>query len=274
VGVVEYQTKVRDLNSLGGLIKKMPLTFAAALVGACGLIGVPLTNGFVSKWMIYKTLILEGHPLLAFAALIGTWGTILYCYKLIHNIFLGQLPSKYQTLGKTPFSMRLPLVVLSFVVLLFGILPGIPLKLINKIVTSFGFESLNVTIWGIASDTGVLNTINIAVAVIAVGILVWIVFRMGAQEHRVAQDDSYAAGAYVPEDKYSYTVNFYAPLNRMITPYLRDVIDELYYWIAGKVKWICDCIRRIYTGDVRTYVIYIVFFSALLIFIQLWWQIW
>ena len=59
VGAVEYRTKgIRDLNSLGGLIKKMPITFIAALVGACGLIGVPLTNGFVSKWLIYKTLIL------------------------------------------------------------------------------------------------------------------------------------------------------------------------------------------------------------------------
>ena len=274
MGAVEYQTKVRDLNSLGGLIKKMPLTFAAALIGTFGLIGVPLTNGFVSKWMIYKTLILEGHPFLAFAALIGTWGTILYCYKLIHNVFLGQLPEKYNTMRKTPFSMQFPLIVLSFVILLFGILPGIPLKLINKIVTSFGFESLNVTIWGIASDTGALNTINIAFALVAAVVIVWILFRMGSQPVPVSQDDSYAAGAYVPEDKYSYTVNFYGPLYRMITPYLRDVIDELYYWIAGKVQWMCDGIRRIYTGDVRNYVLYIVFFSALLIFIQLWWNIW
>jgi len=274
MGAVEYQTKTRDLNSLGGLIKKMPLTFVAALVGTCGLIGVPLTNGFVSKWMIYKTLILEGHPFLAFVALIGTWGTILYCYKLIHNVFLGQLPEKYKNLKKSPFSMQLPMIVLSLAILLFGILPGIPLKLINKIVTSFGFESLNVTLWGIASDTGALNTINIAGAIVAAGIVVWIFFRMGARSVPVSQDDSYAAGAYVPEDKYSYTVNFYGPLYRMITPYLRDVFDELYYWIAGKVQWLCDGIRRIYTGDVRNYVLYIVFFSAFLIFIQLWWNVW
>jgi len=274
MGAVEYQTKTRDLNSLGGLIKKMPLTFTAALIGICGLIGVPLTNGFVSKWMIYKTLILEGHPLLAFTALIGTWGTILYCYKLIHNVFLGQLPEKYKNVEKSPFSMQLPMIVLSLAILLFGILPGIPLKLINKIVISFGFESLNVTLWGIASDTGALNTINIATAIVAAGIIVWILFRMGAQSVPVSQDDSYAAGAYVPEDKYSYTVNFYSPLYRMITPYLRDVVDELYYWIAGRVQWMCDGIRRIYTGDVRSYVLYIVFFSSLLIFIQLWWNIW
>jgi len=275
VGAVQYRTGgERDLNSLGGLIKKMPIAFIGGLLGISGLIGIPLTNGFVSKWLIYKTLIIKGDPFLAFAALIGTWGTILSVYKFLHNMFLGQLPEKYKNIKKSPFSMQLPIIVLSLAILLFGILPGIPLKLINKIVTSFGFESLNVTIWGIASDTGALNTINIAVAIVAVGIIVWILFRMGAQSVPVSQDDSYAAGRYVPEDKYSYTVNFYGPLYRMITPYLRDVFDELYYWIAGRVQWMCDGIRRIYTGDVRNYVLYIVSFSALLIFIQLWWNIW
>ncbi len=275
VGAVQYRTGgERDLNSLGGLIKKMPVAFIGGLLGISGLIGIPLTNGFVSKWLIYKTLIIEGAPFLAFAALIGTWGTILSVYKFLHNMFLGQLPEKYKDIQKSPFSMQLPIIVLSFAILLFGILPGIPLKLINKIVTSFGFESLNVTIWGIASDTGALNTINIAFAIAAAGIIVWIFFCMGAQSVPVSQDDSYAAGAYVPEDKYSYTVNFYGPLYRMITPYLRDVFDELYYWIAGKVQWMCNGIRRIYTGDVRNYVLYIVFFSALLVFIQLWWNVW
>jgi len=275
VGAVQYRTSgERDLNSLGGLIKKMPVAFIGGLLGISGLIGIPLTNGFVSKWLIYKTLIINGSPFLAFAALIGTWGTILSVYKFLHNMFLGQLPEKYKDIQKSPFSMQLPIIVLSFAILLFGVLPGIPLKLINKIVTSFGFESLNVTIWGIASDTGALNTINIAFAIVAACIIVWIFFRMGAQSVPVSQDDSYAAGAYVPEDKYSYTVNFYGPLYRMITPYLRDVFDELYYWIAGKVQWLCNGIRRIYTGDVRSYVLYIVFFSALLVFIQLWWNVW
>ena len=99
-----------------------------------GVIGIPLTNGFVSKWLIYKTLILEGYPFLAFAALIGTWGTVLSVFKFLHNMFLGQLPEKYKNIKKSPFSMQVPIIVLSLFILLFGILPGIPLKLINKIV--------------------------------------------------------------------------------------------------------------------------------------------
>jgi NADH-quinone oxidoreductase subunit M len=275
VGAVEYRTGgIRDLNSLGGLIKKMPVTFVGALVGACGLIGVPLTNGFVSKWLIYKSLILEGYPFLAFAALIGTWGTILSLYKFLHNIFLGQLPEKYKDIQKSPISMQLPMIVLSLVILLFGILPGIPLKVINAIGTSFGFETLNVTLWGIASETGALNTINIFFAVLIVGIVVWLLFRSAAKSVPVRQEDNYAAGAHIPKDKYHYTAEFYNPLHRMIKPFLRDIIDEFYYWIASLVRSCAGGIRRIYTGDVGNYVMYIILFLSLLIFVQMKWKVW
>ena len=274
VGAVEFRTQTRDLDSLGGLAKKMPVVFIGTLVGICALIGVPLTSGFVSKWLIYKTLILEGSPFLAFFALAGTWGTILYSYKLIHNVFLGQLPEKHKTVEKAPFSMQLPVVVLSVAILLFGILPGIPLKVINAIGISFGFESLNVGLWGITSETGALNTVNIFAAVLVAAALVWLVFRSTAKSVPVAQEDSYAAGAHTPADKYHYTTEFYNPLHRMIKPFLRDVIDEFYYWIASLVRSCASGIRRIYTGDVGNYVMYIILFLSLLIFVQMKWKVW
>jgi len=275
VGAVQYRTGgERDLNSLGGLIKKMPIAFIGGLLGIAGLMGVPLTNGFVSKWLIYKTLILQRSPFLAFAALIGTWGTILSVYKFLHNMFLGQLPEKYENVKPAPFSMQLPIIILSAAILLFGILPGIVLKVINAIETSFGFESLNVTLWGITSESGTLNTINIFFAVLIVGIIVWTVFRLGAKSVSVRQDDSYAAGAHIPKDKYHYTSEFYNPLYRMIKPFLRDVIDEFYYWIASSVQRLSGSVRRVYAGDVGYYVMYIILFLAFLIFVQLKWKLW
>ncbi len=275
VAAVQYRTHgVRDLNSLGGLIKKMPVAFIGGLLGISGLIGVPLTNGFASKWLIYKTLILEGSPFLAFAALIGTWGTILSVFKFLHNMFLGQLPEKYQDIKKSPFSMQLPILVLSFTILLFGILPGIPLKVINAIGVSFGFESLNVSLWGIASETGALNTINIFAALLVGCIVVAILFKIGPKATPIAQDDNYAAGAPIPKDKYHYTVDFYNPLYRMITPYLKDFIDAFYMKLAGWTQSLSNGVRRIYTGNVSHYVMYIVLFLASLIFIQLKWSPW
>jgi len=167
-GAIEYRTGgTRDTNDLGGLVKKMPVTFIAAVLGTCGLTGLPLTNGFVSKWLIYKALILGQHSFLVFAAFLGAWGTILYGYRFIHNIFLGQLPEKYEDVKEVPFSTQLPMIILSAGIILFGILPGIPLTVVDAIGTSFGLEPLNICIWGIASDTGTLNTINIFFVVLA-----------------------------------------------------------------------------------------------------------
>jgi len=275
VGAVEYRTGgVRDLNSLGGLVKRMPVTFMCALVAALGIIGIPLTNGFVSKWLIYKTLILEQHPFFAFAAFIGTWGTLLSFYKFIHNMFLGQLPEKYSNLEKAPFSQQFSMVILSIIIVLFGILPGIPLKVINAIGTSFGFQSLNVTIWGIVAETGTVNTVNIFAAILVACVVVWLIFKAGPKAVPVAQDDSYAAGAAVPRDKYHYTVDFYNPLYRILSPYLRDFVDEFYMKLAHWTRGLGNGVRRIYTGDVGYYVIYIVLFLALLIFVQVRWSIW
>jgi formate hydrogenlyase subunit 3/multisubunit Na+/H+ antiporter MnhD subunit len=275
VGAVEYRTNgVRDLNSLGGLVNKMPITFMAMLVGACGLIGIPLTNGFVSKWLIYKTLILEGSPFLAFAALLGTWGSFLAIYKLIHNMFLGQISEKHKNIKIAPFSMQIPLIILSIVTIVFGIVPGLPLNIINSIGVSLGFDSLAVNIWGISSETGTLNTINIFSAVIVLLFIIYVIFRTGVKSVLVSQEDSYAAGSYIPKEKYHYTVDFYNPFFRMVRPWIQDRIDQFYLWLSKISEKLGELIRRIYTGDLGYYVIYIMLFLAVLIFVQLIWRPW
>lgn len=274
VGAIEYSTNgLRDLNSLGGLFKKMPVAFIGGLLGICGLIGIPLTNGFVSKWLIYKTLILEKAPFLAFAALLGTWGTILSVFKFLHNLFLGQLPREHQNIKRTPLTMQIPIIILSLTILVFGILPGLPLKVINSIIVSFGFHSLDISVWGITSETGTLNMLNIFTALAVIGVIVWFIFKAARKATIVDQYDNYAAGAAVPQDRYNYTVEFYAPFYRMAVPFLKDIFDILYEKIARLTEFICDHLRKIYTGYVGDYVLYIILFLAILISVQIKWSL-
>jgi len=274
-GAVEHQTGgVRNLNKLGGLIKKMPVTFIGALAGVSGLIGIPLTNGFISKWLIYKTLILGRYPFLAFAALIGTWGTILYGYKFLHNIFLGQLPEKYKDVREVPWTMQLPMILLTIAVILFGILPGIPLKVISLIEKSFGIQPLSTTIFGVPKEIGELNMINILAAVLVAGVFIYLIFSLSAKSRKVDQYDSYAAGSFVPKDRYQYSVRFYDQTYRIIQPYLRDVVDDFYYWLVKKSKSFFQIVRQVYTGNVNTYAMYILLFLAFLIFVKLGWGLW
>jgi len=274
-GAVEHRTGgIRDLNELGGLIRKMPVTFAGALAGVSGLIGVPLTNGFISKWLIYKTLIIGKYPFLAFAALIGTWGTILYGYKLLHNIFLGQLPEKYKDIKEAPWTMQLPMILLTVAIVLFGILPGIPLKVISEIEKSFGIEPLSIHIFGIPKEIGELNMVSILAAVVVATAFIYFVFSLSAKSRKVDQYDSYAAGSFVPKNRYQYSVRFYDQLYRIIEPYLHDVVDDFYCWLVEKSRFFFQIVRQIYTGNVNTYALYILLFLAFLIITKLGWGLW
>jgi len=170
--------------------------------------------------------------------------------------------------------MQMPIVILSVAIILFGVLPGLPLNVINSIESGFGLEPLTINIWGIASDTGTINMLNISAAVLVIGIMIWLIFKSSKKSTGIGQYDNYAAGTTVPKDKYHYSVNFYDPLYRMITPYLRDFIDDFYMSLARGIKNLGNGIRRIYAGDVGYYVMYIMLFLALLIFIQINWDLW
>ena len=274
VGAVELRTGCRDLNALGGLRSRMPILFYGSLIGISGFIGIPLTNGFVSKWLLYKTLIINHSPFLAFSALIGTWGTVLYGFKFIHNIFLGQLPVKYENVQKAPFSMQFPVILLSLVILLFGILPGIPLKVIGWIQTTMGFKVAKINIWGVITETGTLNTVNIFFALLLAFIGIYLLSRIGIRARRVTQDDTYAAGHYAPRDKYAYTSDFYAPLFNIIKPIFREWVSILNGKIVRFGRALSDSVRRIYVGDLGTYVLYIVLFLAFLLTLRMGWNLW
>ena len=52
-GSMLYATGTQNLNKMGGMMKFMPVTAVTAMVASFSISGVPLFNGFVSKWMIY-----------------------------------------------------------------------------------------------------------------------------------------------------------------------------------------------------------------------------
>jgi hydrogenase-4 component B len=56
-GVVDDRAGTRDLDQLGGLIRRMPGTAAAFLAGALAIAALPPFNGFVSEWLTLQTLL-------------------------------------------------------------------------------------------------------------------------------------------------------------------------------------------------------------------------
>jgi NADH-quinone oxidoreductase subunit M len=222
VTAVIHRTGTSDLNQLGGLVARMPLSFLAMLIGIIGLAGLPPMNGFVSKWLIYRALILDGSPLLFLGAVIGTLGTILSVYKLIHNTFLGQLRVEHVAVREAPWSMMLPMLLLSAVVFVTGYFPGLVLDWISAVQAAAGLPVLAHHLGGVASDKGGLDMIwivSVLLAGFAVGTLV---FFSGNRSKRVHQLDNYAGGHFLTADtRYQYSDNFYPGLMHLIGPWYR-----------------------------------------------------
>jgi hydrogenase-4 component B len=56
-GAVQHATGTRNMEELGGLVRRMPATSLFFLVGAVAISGLPPLNGFVSEWLTYQALL-------------------------------------------------------------------------------------------------------------------------------------------------------------------------------------------------------------------------
>ncbi len=248
VTAVIHRTGTSDLNKLGGLVTRMPLSFLAMLIGIIGLAGLPPMNGFVSKWLIYRSLITDGSPLLFVGAVIGTLGTILSVYKLIHNTFLGQLRLEHVDIDEAPVSMLIPMMILAAIVFLTGYFPGIVLDWVAAAQTLIGLPALVHHLGGVASEKGGLDMIwvvSILLAGFGVGA---ILFYSGNRSKRVHQLDNYAGGHFLTADtRYQYSDNFYPGLMHLIGPWYR----KSFRWLESALVSAVDALSLAMQGLYR-----------------------
>jgi formate hydrogenlyase subunit 3/multisubunit Na+/H+ antiporter MnhD subunit len=227
VTAVAYRTGTTELDRLGGLITRMPLSYVAMLMGIIGLAGLPPMNGFVSKWLIYKALLDARMPLLFVAAVVGTLGTILSVYKLIHNTFLGQLRVEHEQVREVPWSMSLPMLAMAAIAFITGFMPGLALDLVDVAQPVLGVAALPHHLGGVDWATGSLNMLWVVGAMLGSIGFGALVFLLGNRSYRVHQLDNYAGGHFLSaEVRYHYSHDFYAGLLRVIGP-----------WFRGSVLW-------------------------------------
>ncbi len=235
VFAVLHRTGTADLNSLGGLVTRMPLTFLVMLMGIIGLAGLPPMNGFVSKWLVYRSLMIEGRPLLFLMTVIGTLGTILSVYKLIHNTFLGQLRLEHEGIREAPWSMTIPMLVLVGIGFVTGVAPGLPLQWVNDAQAALGLPVLPHTLGGVESSQGGLDmlwVVGVLFAGFGIGALLF--YGVGNRSKRIHQLDNYAGGHFLSADvRYHYSDHFYAGLMHRIGPLYRGSFTRLEEAVAS-----------------------------------------
>jgi formate hydrogenlyase subunit 3/multisubunit Na+/H+ antiporter MnhD subunit len=125
-GAVEKQSGTADLDRLGGIGAKMPITFFCFMIAAFSISGVPPFNGFFSKELVYDAA-LERGLVFYLMAVIGSFFTAASFLKLGHAAYLGKLDAKNSGVKEAPWPMLLPIIIIAAACVLFGVFNTFPL---------------------------------------------------------------------------------------------------------------------------------------------------
>lgn len=131
-GIVEQNTKTKDITKLGGLITSMPVTGISFLFCAFSVMGIPPFGGFFSKYMVFKAGVENGYMWISLLFFIGAVFTIVYLLRVFNLVFLGE--AKFPGIKEKSPLMVSSVLILAVVSLLAGILVNYPYGFIDKAI--------------------------------------------------------------------------------------------------------------------------------------------
>lgn len=126
LGCVVWSCGAADLDDLRGAGKTMPWTMLAWTLGGLGLIGVPLTGGFVSKWFLIGAAMERGWWPVALAVLLSSLLAVIYVWRVVEVAYFGAPPEAGAGIREAPLSMLLPTWLLIGGSVYFGIWTSLP----------------------------------------------------------------------------------------------------------------------------------------------------
>jgi formate hydrogenlyase subunit 3/multisubunit Na+/H+ antiporter MnhD subunit len=152
-GAIQYSTHTKNMDELGGLIKKMPVTALLFLCFSLAISAIVPFNGFTSEWLTYQSLfanIASGQSALSIisifsiAALGLTGALAAACFvKLFGIAFLGRARSEHaEHAREVPTPMKLGMGILAALCLIIGLFPRVILNLID--IVSFSLTGNSV----------------------------------------------------------------------------------------------------------------------------------
>jgi multicomponent Na+:H+ antiporter subunit D len=121
LGVMAFATGKRTIEDLAGIGHKMPLTMAAFVIAGLGLIGVPGTAGFISKWYLILGAIDAGLWWLAALIVASSLIAIVYVGRVVEAAFFQKPAAALADVGDPPPSMLLPMWVMALLTIFVGL---------------------------------------------------------------------------------------------------------------------------------------------------------
>ncbi|OYZ46672.1 MAG: NADH-quinone oxidoreductase subunit L, partial [Sphingobacteriales bacterium 24-40-4] len=125
--VIHAMSNEQDMRNMGGLKKKLPVTYLTMMIGTIAIAGLPPFSGFFSKDEILAH-VYENNKIFWLIAVIGAMFTAFYMFRMMYLTFNGKFRGTTEPehhLHESPASMTFPLIVLAILSALGGLI-GIP----------------------------------------------------------------------------------------------------------------------------------------------------
>ncbi|MDI9612602.1 MAG: proton-conducting transporter membrane subunit [Acidobacteriota bacterium] len=120
-GAVQYRLGTRDIEQMGGLENRMPVTAATSVFGTLSIAGIPPFNGFWSKLFIIMGALAAGQTAVATLAILVSVFTLGYFLIIQRKVFFGHLNEKWRDIREAPAVMSLAVILLAATCLLTGV---------------------------------------------------------------------------------------------------------------------------------------------------------
>jgi len=262
----------QDIWKMGGLKKKMPVTFWTFIIGTLALSGVPPLSGFYSKDSILAQTLVQGNYLLLGVTVFVAALTTFYMFRLFFVAFLGEARNeKARHAHESPAVMTCPLIVLA----VFAVVGGF-IGITNNYGSQFNpdRETLSVAQQALEPLHNLLPMFLGILAVAAGWFAAYFLYRNTATDPLPAKLGALAVwmkNRFYFDELYDKTV---IPAHDGIAA-LMDWIDR---WlvqgaciglIRGGTDFTGRALRQLQTGNLQTYAFLFVFGVALLLYFVL-----
>jgi NADH:ubiquinone oxidoreductase subunit 5 (subunit L)/multisubunit Na+/H+ antiporter MnhA subunit len=226
-GAVQHTCGTRDMDKLGGLSRKMPYTMQVWLICAASIAGVPLFNGFVSKWMLYNAALEVHQPILALIPWVGSILTVFSFLKATSGVFLGNPGSATEHAHESNWTMVAGGSILATGCILLGVAPQLAVTyLLNPLLPALGCTPLTGVSWfGLTSGQGVwLASGGLMLGVVALlfgALVVWIPMLMRGPVTAGGPPSVFTGGEILASNGHLGASDFSYSIKHALAPFYR-----------------------------------------------------
>jgi NADH-quinone oxidoreductase subunit L len=273
----------QDIRNMGGLRKKLPITFITFLLATLAISGIPPFSGFFSKDEILAHAY-ESNKLFWALGVIGSMMTAFYMFRLLFLTFFGKYRGDEHKVHahESPKVMTIPLIVLAILSTIGGFI-GVPASLggtsqISKFLDPV-FHDAQAKMMMVENSGGIseIALMGITVAVVLASILLAWYFYISRKRVPSPEGTKLPLLTNLSYHKYYvdeiYSALITKPLDK-ISVFFKNVVDNAFIDgivnASGKVtEWVSGLMRFVQTGNVDFYLLAMVIGIACIIFFKM-----